>query len=368
MPDDTPIAPLSRHLLYEDVAERIRRLVAERGLWDSYLPPERELAEMFGVNRGTVRKGLAALEKQGVVTRRQGQGTRVLPRPENGIARRERRIAVASFVRLPAGAYHAEIMNGVTSGASDADWNVVFHAGLRRTGRWERLMACLDEDELDGLLIVSVTKREPVQEILRHWRGPAVLVDHYFDDLPLTGVIDDSRTGARRATEHLLALGHRRIGYLDVSDPESNPWRGEGYEEALRTAGVIPQEELRLNCHSSVAQGREAAEQLLALPEPPTAILGFDDVRAWGAWEAVEARGMKVGRDFAIVGYGNGTPPDGRAVEMTTVHIDPRAMGEVAVRELDNLIDGKGTPGGLIALPAELVVRKSSGDVREVAG
>jgi DNA-binding LacI/PurR family transcriptional regulator len=362
--DRAPIAPLSRHLLYESVAEGIRRLVAESGLWGSYLPPERELAEIFGVNRGTVRKGLATLEKQGLVARRQGQGTRVLPRAGETNGRKVRRIAVASFVKLPGSSFHAGIMNGVAMGASDADWNVTFHAGLGRIDRWEKLISCLDENNLDGLLIVSITQRKAMQELLGRWKGPAVLVDHYFEDLAVTGVIDNSRVGARRATEHLLALGHRRIGYVDVSDPESNPWRGQGYEEALLAADVIPRNELRVGCHGSVREGRETAEQLLELPEPPTAILAFDDTRAWGVWEAVEARGMEVGRDFAIVGYGDTPPPNGRAVEMTTVHINPRAMGEVGVRELDKLIESKGTPGQLITLPAELVIRKSSREAR----
>ncbi len=369
MPENGPITELSRHLLYREVAASIRQLIRERGLWGTYLAPERELAEMFGVNRGTVRKGLKALEEQGVISRRQGQGTLVLPRPERGKGARGARVIAASFIRLPVEkAFYGELMAGITIGASDADWNMGFHAGLSESGRWERLMACLDEQELEGLLIVSVTRREPVEDILRHWKGPTVLVDHHFEGLPVTGVIDDSRAGARRATEHLVAMGHRRIGYVDVSNVSSNPWRGEGYEEALRAAGIVPQEELRVGCHSSVPEGREAAEELLSLAEPPTAILAFDDLRAWGVWEAVEARGLEVGRDVAIVGYGDMAPPSGRAVEMSSVHIDPRAMGEAAVRELDRLIDGKGTPGELITLPAEMVVRKSSREARRKTG
>ncbi|MHC4914882.1 MAG: LacI family DNA-binding transcriptional regulator [Planctomycetota bacterium] len=366
MPENGPIAKLSRHLLYEEVAASIRQLIRERGLWGTYLPPERELASMFGVNRGTVRKGLQALEEQGVISRRQGQGTLVVPRPQNGKRSREARVIVASFVRLPVTeGFYGEIMAGITLGASDADWNVVFHSGLRDTERWTRFIADLADEMLDGLVLVSFTRHSVVEEVLTHWKGPAVLVDHYFGDLPLTGVIDDSRAGARRATEHLLGLGHRRIGYIDVSDPATNPWRYSGYAEALRAAGVEPNPGLRAGCHADMEQARDAAARLLSLPEPPTAVLAFDDTRAWGVWRAAEERGLAVGRDFALVGYGDaGDPPTGRPAELSSVRINPQFMGESAVRELDKLIAGRAQAGEQVLLPAELVVRGSSRDAR----
>jgi len=361
MSESLPIDKLSRHLLYEDVAASIRQLIRDRALWGSYLPPEREMAELLGVNRGTLRKGLEVLDSQGVIGRRQGRGTLVLSR--NG--RRGARVLVASNMRLPAReTYFAEITTGLTIGASDEAWNVVFHTSLRQPERWDALLRELERGELDGAILVSLTERSTVEEILRRWKGPAVLVDHHYSDLPLTSVVDDSRGGARAAAEHLLALGHRRIGYLGVSDPQTNPWRFEGYCQALRAAGLEADPRLVVPCHASVPEGRAAAEQLLSLPEPPTAIMAFDDTRAWGAWEAVEARGLAVGRDVAIVGYGDAAPPAGRAAELSTVHIDPHGMGQAAVEELNRLISGESAPGKLVELPAELVVRGSSREAR----
>jgi LacI family transcriptional regulator len=369
MPENGHIAKLSRHLLYEEVAASIRQLIRERALWGTYLPPERELAGMFGVNRGTVRKGLQALEEQGVISRRQGQGTLVVPRNRHGDRSREARVIVASFVRLPAReGFYGNIMAGITLGASDSEWNVVFHSGLREPERWSRFMAGLADDMLDGLVLVSFTRHGIVEEVLTHWKGPAVLVDHYFGDLPLTGIIDDSRGGARSATEHLLGLGHRRIGYVDVDDPATNPWRYSGYAEALRAAGVEPDPQLRAGCHANTEQAREVAQELLSLPDAPTAVLAFDDTRAWGVWQAAEERGLEVGRDFALVGYGDtGEPPTGRPAELSSVRINPQFMGENAVRELDRLMTGKSQAGEQVLMPAELVVRGSSRNARASA-
>jgi LacI family transcriptional regulator len=362
---DIPISPLSRQLLYEGVADGIRQLIHERALWESYLPPERELAHLFGVNRGTVRKGLEALEKEGYLCRRQGQGTRVVSREAIAARRKERRILVASFVGFPAkGEYYGEIIAGVTTGASDAAWNMAFHCGLRGPGRWERFIGELEGNHVDGVLLVSLTVRERVERILERWKGPAVVVDHHFSDLPLTGVIDDSRGAAREATEHLVSLGHRRIGFVDAAEPHINPWRYEGYVEALRAAGLEVDESLRIGCHSSIEESRAVGERLLALPDPVSAVLAHDDTHAWGVWQAAEARGLTVGREIAIVGYGDNPPPAGYAAELSTVRIDPRAMGEASVRELDRLIEGEAAPGKLVTLPAELVIRKSSRDAR----
>ena len=78
------IDPLPRRLLREEVTASIRRLIVEKGLWESFLPSERNLARLLRVNRGTVRKGLDALEAEGVIARRHGLGNWVLPEPRRG--------------------------------------------------------------------------------------------------------------------------------------------------------------------------------------------------------------------------------------------------------------------------------------------
>jgi DNA-binding LacI/PurR family transcriptional regulator len=361
MPDHAPIVPLSRSLLYETVAEKIRDLVKERDLWGSYLSPERELAQLLGVNRGTLRKGLDLLKRESFISREQGRGTRVRQRPGNKSNLEQRRIAVASFARLPLrDGYFGEIMAGVTVSAGDLDWKVAFHSGLRKAERWDKFMAALDDQEIDGLLLISFTEPDLMKQVIDRWQGPLVLIDHYYPDLPVTSVIDDSCSGARMATEHLLSLGHRRIGYLDDSKVTTNPWRYSSHVQTLKSAGIEVDAKLRVGCHSDVEQAREAAMKLLTSPQPPTAILAFNDTRAWGVWTAAEERDLRVGTDFALVGYGDTPPPPGRASELSTVHIEPQAMGEVAVNELERIISGEVSPGKMIELPARLIVRKSS--------
>ncbi len=361
MPDHAPILPLSRNLLYEEVAEKIRDLVRERGLWGSYLSPERELAQVLGVNRGTLRKGLDLLQRERFISRKQGRGTKVRQCPGSRRILEQRRVAVASFSSLSLkDSYYGEIMAGVAVSSGDIDWKVAFHNGLCKTERWDKFMVALDDQEIDGLLLISFTEPELMKQLIDHWQGPMVLVDHYYPDLQVTSVIDDSRGGARMATEHLLSLGHRRIGYLDDSKVNNNPWRYSSHVETLKSAGIEADAGLRVGCHSDVEQAKEAALKLLTSAQPPTAILAFNDIRAWGVWAAAEECNLRVGTDFALVGYGDTPPPPGRASDLSTVHIDPQAMGEVAVNELERIISSETLPGKLIELPARLIVRKSS--------
>jgi LacI family transcriptional regulator len=327
------------------------------------LAPERELARLFGVSRETIRRGLELLEKQGKVARRHGQGTLVLARAQKQSGESVGRVVVGSYSRGEGGAYTGELMAGLTAAAGRAGWLVSF-ANLMLPSTRQEFLANLSSGSVDGVLLVSFTDKTLVEELLRTWEGPTVLADHHFEDLPVTSVIDDSEGGARQAVEHLLELGHRRIGYAEITRREMNPWRYAGYAGALRHAGVELDEALVVPTFGSFDGGLRAGEELLSLQDPPTAVLAFDDVRAWGVWRAAEARGLEVGRHLALVGFGDNAAKAGLPEELTSVRFDSRLIGRRAVERLQELIAGEGKPGELEVVPTELVIRGSSRNAR----
>lgn len=368
MTEPSPIAPLSRRLLRQEVADRIRTLIGEKRLWESYLPSERDLARLLEVNRGTIRKGLDALEAEGVIARRHGLGNWVLSRPKRGAVTSGARVLVASIWRDNVIGYVSRIMAGLAVGAVEGGWSVSFSGRVGREPGREALLTRLRRKELDGLVLLTVMRREAIAEILDLWSGPAVLVDHHFSDLPMTGVMDDSAGGARAVVEHFLALGHRRIAYVDLYDRKRNPWRYEGYCAALRAAGIEPDESLVATARIRIEDGLTAGRELLARPDPPTAILTFDDVMALGVWQAAEERGLVVGRDLALAGYGDASASAGYSSRLTSVRADMCAVGEAAATELGRLMAGRSQPGQLVLVPTELEVRDSSRDARRGAG
>ncbi|MHC4916691.1 MAG: LacI family DNA-binding transcriptional regulator [Planctomycetota bacterium] len=351
---------ISRRLLYEQLAEELKDLIARDRLWGGHLPPERELARTYGVSQDTVRRSLEVLVRDGLVIRRQGQGTRVLPK------RRPRRSGegvrvtlVSDWGQLPPG-YAAGILEGLGAGASQAGWNVAFRS-LRSPEAEAELLASLSAEPPAGLIIMLGTDpRALVEAVLQRQRVPIVLVDNHLDDLPVTSVRDDSYGGARQAMEHLLELGHTRIGFLDRSDPSVNPWRRQAYDDALRSAGIEPVLELVANCTQTLKAGKAAAERLLRLKNPATAILTTEDFRARGAWSAVEDRGLEVGEDVALASLGGQSYVPGLPVELTTLNVDWQEIGQTAVRELGEMMAGRPETAGDVLVPAELIVGRST--------
>ncbi len=358
MTADRNIAKLSRQMLYEQFADSVRKLIRADNLWGEYLPSEREFAKLYGVSHVTVRHGLALLAEEGLIVRRHGQGSRVLGKPRKKSRSGAARIAVASASNISAEGYLGQIIGGLSQSAGDTGWSVTFHFRMRESEHRAELVSALLGGEIDGLIMLGVTRREFVEKLLRNWNGPAVLVDHYFPDLPLTSVIDDSRDGARQVTEHFIELGHRRIGYIDAPTSDINPWRYEGYVTALRSAGIEPDDALVTHAASRFQRGLEAGRKLLALENPPTAILAFCDERAWGARQAAEEKGLKVGRDFAVAGYGDSAP--GSPETLTSVAIDMHHLGCLAASELALQLQGKAHQERLVMEPARLIIRDST--------
>jgi LacI family transcriptional regulator len=220
-----------------------------------------------------------------------------------------------------------------------------------------------------GFISVAVIDRGLLSWLAGLGRGPVVLLDHQIRDLPVVSVVDGSFEGARAVTRHLLRLGHRRIGFLDHHNrAESNSEKHAGYAAALAEAGIGTDERLVVvppraewvpPGSPEIAQIVEAAvERLLALDEPPTALFGFDDYRALPAIEALERRGRRVGRDFAVAGFGDSAFQKGCCDRLTSSRINVRRMGQEALRAA---LSGEKSGGGrTIIVPTRLMIRETS--------
>ncbi len=347
---------VARRMMYQDVCENLQELIENEKLWGSYLAPERELARALGVSRKTLRRGIEVLEKKGLVARQSGRGTLVLAAPPARRAKEGRRVALCMAGSVGPGEL-GMILAGMGTGLSEKGWLPSFRE-LDSAHDRRQLFAELAGGQLDGVMLIAPTDRELVEQVLGAWSGPLVIVEHSYEDLPVTSVVDDGEAGARLAVEHLLSLGHRRIGFVDISRPHLNPWRHQGYLGALENAGIAPDQQLIVAPPLSLEGGSAGAERLLGLADPPTAILAFDQVRAWGVWRAAELHGLEIGRDLALVAFGEGQAP----AELSTVRVDGQEIGRTAIRKLGEMMEGNTVRGECIKVPGELVVSQSSGE------
>jgi LacI family transcriptional regulator len=167
--------------------------------------------------------------------------------------------------------------------------------------------------------------------------------------------------GAKAATDHLLELGHRRVGA--VTGPRT--WaatveRLNGYQAALGGAGILPDGKLVVEGDFLIDGGRAAAAALLALPEPPTAIFAFNDNMAVGALEAARARGLRVPQDLSVVGFDDSERAAIVTPTLTSVRQPLEEMGRVAVSLLTRLLEGQRVEALRLELATKLIVREST--------
>ncbi len=173
----------------------------------------------------------------------------------------------------------------------------------------------------------------------------------------------DEQAGALRATRHLLGAGHRRIGLIDGAHLRGNPAKAEGYEAALRSAGIELSRELVINPEGhSVGHGHAAFARLMGLSEPPTAVLTANDRLALGGLRWCQEKGIAVPRDVAVFGFDNIEYAEYASVPLSSVDYPSEDLARQAVARLVTLIKNRdqSPPPELVRIQPELVLREST--------
>jgi DNA-binding LacI/PurR family transcriptional regulator len=198
-----------------------------------------------------------------------------------------------------------------------------------------------------------------IRAVVQALPGPKVVLDHHFDTLPIHSVRDDAVTGMRMVVEHLLALGHRHIAYLDNERPEANPWKRQGVDAALRSAGLPGlQRGWVAGCRANFVDSATALDWFLGLEHRPTDVVCADDGRALLLLQAAAERGLRVPQYLSIAGFGDQAVHEGRSQRLTSVGVDPVLMG----RRAAELVAGpENAPPVAVLIPPELSVRGTTG-------
>lgn len=176
----------------------------------------------------------------------------------------------------------------------------------------------------------------------------------------------DDRDAAYDITEHLIQLGHQRIGFLwGGRQHRSSPERFKGYADALRDYGMLQDEELIVEGDFAFDDGFRGARKLLALPDPPTAIFGSNDEIAAGVLAAAKSTGMEVPYDLSIAGFEDSPFSKQSWPALTTARQATQDIAAHATRLLIAQLGGAGHEGiGNRGFTPELVVRGSTAPPR----
>jgi len=227
--------------------------------------------------------------------------------------------------------------------------------GAEHVGWERRNLSRLGGTLIDGAIIVTPTVETPDGTI------PSIAVDPQRGRSGLPMVDSDNLKGARVAVEHLLSLGHRRIGFLaGRPDLASAEQREAGYRQALTEHGIEVDPALIQVGAYEQELAADAARSLLTLPDRPTAVFAANDRSAIETLEVARALEIDVPAGLSVVGFDN--IPESVMCEppLTTVDQSIQDMGVRAVEMLLQLLDGKQLDETHVTLPTELVVRQST--------
>ena len=302
---------------------------------------------------------------QGLLTgsgyRRRGTGTR-------------HRVGLVNFVITElASPWACEVLRGAEQEANQRGMGLVVTTTHHRDAGARPWLETLGARRSDGVVLVVSRLSETAAARLASLQTPFVLVDPVggFDPgIPSVGATNFA--GGLAATEHLLALGHRRIGIV-TGPPEllCSQERLDGYRAALRRAGMPVDEALVRFGNFYADGGRDSAVPLLDLTDPPTAIFAGSDQQASGVYAEAYRRGLRIPADLSVVGFDDVDLCEWLWPRLTTIRQPLAEMARLATRtvlerrERPERSDGQPLR---IELATQLVLRDSTAPLRRSGG
>ncbi|MGP4014336.1 LacI family DNA-binding transcriptional regulator [Saccharopolyspora sp. 5N708] len=337
----------------------------------------RDVAEQAGVSVATVSKVLN--DRYGVAAATVARVRAVIAElgyESSLVARslRNQRTNVIGILVWAIEPFSAELLKGAARAIRDSGYELVIYSaggqgaggqgagdqgaggeGSEKIGWESRYLSRLSGTLIDGAVLVTPTVHTSRSDI------PVVAVDPHTDDEGAPAVSADNVRGAALATEHLIALGHRRIGFLGRPPRSlaSTHQREIGYRSALAEADIPFDPDLVRMAGYQEETSAEAVRELLSLPDRPTAIFAANDVSAIVTMDVAVTLGMRVPDDLSIIGFDN--VPESRMTDpaLTTIDQPIQLMGQRAVEMLVEILSG-GEPAEMhTRLPTRLVERAS---------
>jgi LacI family transcriptional regulator len=228
----------------------------------------------------------------------------------------------------------------------------------------QRAVDLMLERDVEGLVYAAMYhQRVTLPE--KAYGMSTVLVDCFVEDASIVSVVPDEVQGGFTATEHLLSQGHRRVGLINVDRLESGlpaaHGRLAGYKQALEAFGVPFEEALVRFGDGTGRDGYRYTNELLKLPDPPTALFCGTDRIAMGAYDAIKERGLKIPDDVAVVGFDNqDVIAEYLRPALTTVALPHYDMGRWAVERLTRRLAGESLEPVQHKMSCPLIHRESA--------
>lgn len=266
--------------------------------------------------------------------------------------------------RLP-DPFFSEFVAGVSTEAADSGYDLLLSTDQIGDSEIEHYRRIVSRNRVDGLVLARIRRQDPRIEYLQQTSTPFVTFGRTDQATGYTYIDVDGIAGQAALTEHFITLGHRRIAYiappLHLMFAE---YRLQGYKQALERSGIVVDPALIIPGDLSEGSGREIADSLLDLPQPPTAIMTGNDLMAFGVMSALQARGLRIGEDVAVGGFDDVPSAEHFHPGLTTVHQPIYEIGQQLTQLLLKMIAGQSPAITQHLVEPQVIIRNSSGPKR----
>lgn len=315
--------------LLEDLMPSVRDIAARAGV--SVATVSRALNDKNNVNALTRERVLAAARQMGYVKSSATVTTDVIALAYPG-----------ESVRADYGGFDSSLMFGILRGLNAVRYDVTILNIARDRDPREDYKSFFGRKGVKGVILRSFEDSRDLCEEIAEEDFPSVVVADHFDNPKVNFICTESKSDSRRAVEHLLGLGHRRIAlcvhYVRDTDHRD---RCDGYREGLQQHGVPFDPSLLVDLVADMNGGANAVRYLMGLRDRPTAIYFTDPMATLGAMHACRELGIHVPQELSIVGFDDSDVRYHAFPPFTAVCQDASMLGQEAARWLVRRIRGE---------------------------
>lgn len=322
----------------------------------------RELAEEFNVSEITMRRDLQELADAGLIHRQHG-GVSV-PKVSLPTLTSIGILLVYDYGKF-SNPFYNELLEGADSELHRLGHHLAFMKTITQANDAETIQEIVRQQPISGLLVVGTLDSALFDE----WQRlvPQIVITLHKVNNSCDTVLFDGVGGMRKMVNHLRELGHKRIGFIVQHNIGENvDERLIGYQLGIQDFGLDDDPALVVEVESTIPRmpvkaGRDGAERMMALDNPPTAIMCMSDLIALGAMQWLQVNGYSIPDDVAVTGFDNIPDAEISYPSLTTVHVHKSYLGKLAIQQLHKRIENPDDPYISIMTPTSLVIRQSCG-------
>ncbi|MGR9977845.1 DNA-binding transcriptional regulator CytR [Escherichia coli] len=325
----------------------------------------KDVALKAKVSTATVSRALMNPDKVSQATRNRvekaAREVGYLPQPMGRNVKRNESRTILVIVPDICDPFFSEIIRGIEVTAANHGYLVLIGDCAHQNQQEKTFIDLIITKQIDGMLLLG--SRLPFDASIEEQRNlpPMVMANEFAPELELPTVHIDNLTAAFDAVKYLYEQGHKRIGC--IAGPEEMPlchYRLQGYVQALRRCGIMVDPQYIARGDFTFEAGSKAMQQLLDLPQPPTAVFCHSDVMALGALSQAKRQGLKVPEDLSIIGFDNIDLTQFCDPPLTTIAQPRYEIGREAMLLLLDQMQGQHVGSGSRLMDCELIIRGST--------